>query len=163
MTGETAIIGTFSSFATAIMAMVDGAVAVPIRRSTFSSSMSLRALRVAAEGSEPSSSWISLIFSPLTSLLYSTAAWMPRPYGMPIEAPGPLSDVTNPIVMSACAVEAAMRPPMSAVKLNIILRIAFPLVENSRDLSEMSAWIEVGPARSMPQLSSKPGAGMIAA
>ena len=124
--------------------------------------MSLRALRVAAEGSEPSSSWISLIFSPLTSLLYSMAAWMPRPYGMPIEAPGPLSDVTNPIVMSACAVEAATRPPMRAVKLNI-LRIAFPLVENSRDLSEMSAWIEVGPARSMPQLSPKPGAGMIPA
>ena len=142
--------------------MVDGVVAVPIRRSTFSSSISLRALRVAADGSEPSSSWISLIFSPLTSFLYSMAAWMPRPYGMPIEEPGALSDVTNPIVMSACAVEAATRPPMSAVKLNI-LRIAFPLVEISRDLSEMSAWIEVGPARSMPQLSSKPDAGMIAA
>jgi hypothetical protein len=27
----------------------------------------------------------------------------------------------------------------------------------------MSAWIEVGPARSMPQLSPKPGAGMIPA
>src|SRR5918992_359591 len=140
ITGETAIIGTFSSVATAIIAMVDGAVAVPIRRSTFSSSISLRALRVAAEGSEPSSSWISLIFSPLTSFLYSMAAWMPRPYGMPIEEPGPLSDVTKPIVMSACAVDAATRPPMRAVKLNI-LRIAFPLVENSRDLSEMSAWI----------------------
>src|SRR5262245_39681625 len=142
--------------------MVDGAVAVPIRRSTFSSSISLRALRVAAEGSEPSSSWISLIFSPLTSLLYSIAAWMPRPYGMPIEEPGPLSDVTNPIVISACAVEAATRPPMSAVKLNI-LRIAFPLVEISRDLSEMSAWIEVGPARSMPRLSPKAGVGLVPA
>jgi hypothetical protein len=43
------------------------------------------------------------------------------------------------------------------------LRIAFPLVENSRDLSEMSAWIEVGPARSMPQLLPKAGAGMIPA
>jgi hypothetical protein len=51
---------------------------------------------------------------------------------------------------------------MSAVKLNI-LRIAFPLVENSRDLSEMSAWIEVGPARSMPQLLSKAGAGLVPA
>src|SRR3954463_868167 len=162
VSGETAIIGTFNSVATAIIAMVDGVVAVPIRRSTFSSSISLRALRVAAEGSEPSSSWISLIFSPLTSLLYSMAAWMPRPYGMPIEEPGPLSEVTNPIVISACAVEAATRLPMRAVKLNI-LRIAFPLVENSRDLSEMSAWIEVGPARSMPRLSPKPGAGMIPA
>jgi hypothetical protein len=38
------------------------------------------------------------------------------------------------------------------------LRIAFPLVDNSRDLSEMSAWIEVGPARSMPQLPLRLGA-----
>jgi hypothetical protein len=41
------------------------------------------------------------------------------------------------------------------------LRIAFPLVENSRDLSEMSAWIEVGPARSMPQLLPKTGVGLV--
>ncbi len=69
--GETAIIGVFNSLAIAAMAMVEGAVAVPIRRSTFSSSTSLRALRVADDGSEPSSSWISLIFSPPTSLRYS--------------------------------------------------------------------------------------------
>ena len=118
------------------MAMVEGAVAVPISTSTFSSSISLRALRVAAEGSDPSSSWISRIFSPLTSFLYSTAAAMPRPYGMPIEEPFPLSDVTKPIVMSACAVEAAMTPATSAVKLKI-LRIAFPFVVNSREVSEM--------------------------
>ncbi|MFB9269844.1 hypothetical protein ACFFWD_43135 [Bradyrhizobium erythrophlei] len=37
---------------------------------------------------------------------------------------------------------------MSAVKLNI-LRIAFPLVENRRYLSEMSTWVEVGPTRSI--------------
>jgi hypothetical protein len=44
------------------------------------------------------------------------------------------------------------------------LRIAFPLVENSRDLSEMMlAWIEVGPVRSMPLLPLKPGAGVVAA
>jgi hypothetical protein len=78
---------------------------------------------------------------------------------MPIDEPGPLSDVTNPIVISACAAEAATRLPTSAVKLNI-LRIAFPLVENSRDLSEMSAWIEVGPAQSMPLLPLRPGAGV---
>src|SRR3569833_683642 len=81
---------------------------------------------------------------------------------MPIEEPGPLSEVTKPTVMSACAVEAATRPPMRAVKPNI-LRIAFPLVENSRDLSEMSAWIEVGPARSMPQLPSEADAGLVSA
>ncbi len=69
--GETAIIGTFSSLATAAMAMVDGAVAVPISRSTFSSSTSLRALRVAADGSEPSSSWIRRMVSPLMVFLYS--------------------------------------------------------------------------------------------
>src|SRR5882757_9276115 len=76
---------------------------------------------------------------------------------MPIEEPGPLSDVTKPIVISACAVEAATRPPKSAAKLKI-LRIAFPLVENSRHLSEMSGWIEVGPARPGPQLPQRPGA-----
>jgi len=37
------------------------------------------------------------------------------------------------------------------------------LVEKSRDLSEMSAWIEVGPARSMPQLPLKAGAGLVVA
>ena len=66
--GEIAIIGTFSSLATATMAIVEGAVAVPISRSTLFSSTSLRALRVAADGSEPSSSWISLIFSAPTLL-----------------------------------------------------------------------------------------------
>jgi hypothetical protein len=35
------------------------------------------------------------------------------------------------------------------------------LVENSRDLSEMSAWIEVGPARSMPQLPPKTGVDLV--
>ena len=54
--GETAIIGTLSSVATAVIAMVPGAVAVPMRRSTFSSSISLRALRAEVDGSEPSSS-----------------------------------------------------------------------------------------------------------
>jgi hypothetical protein len=43
------------------------------------------------------------------------------------------------------------------------LRIAFPLVEISRDLSEISAWIEVGPARSMPQLLPKADAGLVPA
>jgi pimeloyl-ACP methyl ester carboxylesterase len=51
---------------------------------------------------------------------------------------------------------------MRAVKPNI-LRIAFPLVENSRDLSEMSAWIEAGPARSMLQLTPEAGAGSVPA
>ena len=69
--GEIAIMGTLSSLATATIAMVDGAVAVPISTSTFSSSTSLRALRVAAEGSAPSSSWMSLIFLPSTVLAYS--------------------------------------------------------------------------------------------
>ena len=61
--GEIEIIGTLSSLATATMAMEEGAVAVPISRSTLFSSTSLRALRVAVDGSDPSSSWISLIFS----------------------------------------------------------------------------------------------------
>jgi hypothetical protein len=43
------------------------------------------------------------------------------------------------------------------------LRIAFPLVENIRDLSEKSAWIEVGPAQSMPLLQKQSGAGRAAA
>jgi hypothetical protein len=34
------------------------------------------------------------------------------------------------------------------------------MVENRRDLSEMSAWIEVGPVRSMPLLPKKSGAGL---
>jgi hypothetical protein len=37
------------------------------------------------------------------------------------------------------------------------------LVENSRDLSEMSAWIEVGRAQSMPLLPLRAGAGGVAA
>jgi hypothetical protein len=60
------------------MALVEAAVAVPISRSTLLSSTSLRALRVAADGSEPSSSWINLIFSAPTLLAYSMAAFMPR-------------------------------------------------------------------------------------
>ena len=76
--GEIAIIGTFSSLAIGTMALVEAAVEVPISRSTLFSSTSLRALRVAADGSEPSSSWISLIFSAPMLLAYSTAAFMPR-------------------------------------------------------------------------------------
>ena len=75
--GEIAIIGTCSSLATATMAMVEVACAEPISRSTCSSSTSLRAAREAAEGSEPSSRLISVIFSPPTSLWYSNAALMP--------------------------------------------------------------------------------------
>ena len=56
--------GTFSSLATAAIAIDEVEVAVPISTSTLSSSISLRASRVAAEGSEPSSSWISVTGSP---------------------------------------------------------------------------------------------------
>ena len=75
--GETAIMGTPSSFAIVAMAIVPGAVAVPIRMSTFSSSTSLRALRVVAAGSEPSSSWISVTVSLPILALYFRAAFMP--------------------------------------------------------------------------------------
>ena len=68
VTGEIAIIGTFNSFAIAIIAIVDGAVAVPMRMSTLFSSTSFRAFRVEADGSAPSSSSITVIFSPPTSL-----------------------------------------------------------------------------------------------
>ncbi|WKA29876.1 alpha/beta fold hydrolase [Bradyrhizobium roseum] len=43
------------------------------------------------------------------------------------------------------------------------MRIAFPLVENSRDLSEMSARIEVVPARPMLQLPPEAAAGLVPA
>jgi hypothetical protein len=42
-------------------------------------------------------------------------------------------------VMSACAVVAAMTPARSAAKLKV-LRIVFPFVENSRDVSETLSW-----------------------
>ena len=54
-----------------------GAVAVPMRKSTLSSSTSLRALRVAADGSEPSSSWISVTVSAPILPRYFCAAFMP--------------------------------------------------------------------------------------
>ena len=75
--GETAIMGTPSSLATVVIAIVPGAVAVPIRISTFSSSISLRALRVVAAGSEPSSSWITVTVSEPILLLYFCAAFIP--------------------------------------------------------------------------------------
>jgi len=109
--GEIEIIGTLSSLATATIAIEDGAVAVPISRSTLFSSTSLRALRVAVDGSEPSSSWIRLIFSSPTALAYSHAAFMPRSYSTPIEEPGPLSEVTNPTLISACAGPMASDTP----------------------------------------------------
>src|SRR5215831_18109722 len=54
-----------------------------------------------AEGSEASSSRISLI---LWTPIFSAYAWearIPFSYGIPIEAPGPLSEVTKPTVISA--------------------------------------------------------------
>ena len=65
--GETATIGTFISIAAVAIASVCGAPDVPIRKSTFSCSTSLRALRVDAAGSEPSSSWMTRTFSPSIS------------------------------------------------------------------------------------------------
>src|ERR1043165_6697692 len=67
--GEIEIIGTLSSLATATIAIDDGDVAVPISRSTLFSSTSLRALRVAVDGSDPS-----------TALAYAHAALIPRSY-----------------------------------------------------------------------------------
>ena len=130
MTGETAIIGTFSSVATASMAMVEGARCGADQKIDllFFDELARVAGRGRGIGAVVELDQLDLLAVDL--LLYSMAAWMPRPYGMPIEAPGPLSDVTNPIVMSACAVEAATRPPMSAVKLNI-LRIAFPWLKTA--------------------------------
>ncbi len=62
--GDTAIIGIFISMAAVAIASVWGAPDVPMRTSTFSCSTSLRALRADAVGSEPSSSWMTRIFSP---------------------------------------------------------------------------------------------------
>ena len=61
--GVSEIIGVFVSAATTAIAMVPGTPDVPISTSTFSSSTSLRALRVAADGSEASSRRISLMFT----------------------------------------------------------------------------------------------------
>src|ERR1700741_3509759 len=46
---------------------------------------------------------------------------------MPIDEPLPLSDVTKPMVMSACAAEAAKTPAKTASRLRF-LRIAFSSV-----------------------------------
>ena len=54
------ISGVFSSLATAATAMAPGTPEVPISTSTFSSFTSLRALRPATDGSEASSSTMSL-------------------------------------------------------------------------------------------------------
>jgi len=99
--GVSEIIGVLVSTATTIIAVVPGTPDVPISTSTFSSSTSLRASRVAAEGSEASSSRMSLIlWSPIFSA-YACPARIPFSYGIPIEAPGPLSEVTKPTVISA--------------------------------------------------------------
>ena len=65
--GVSAISGTWLSCATAPIAIDDGTPAEPIRRSTLSSSISLRALRAAVAGSEASSSTISCTLRPAIS------------------------------------------------------------------------------------------------
>ena len=55
-TGEMVMHGTFSSWHTAVMAIEDGVEPEPISTSTLSCSISLRALRVAVDGSVASSS-----------------------------------------------------------------------------------------------------------
>jgi hypothetical protein len=60
--GVSEMIGVLVSAATTAIATVPGTPDVPISTSTFSSSTSLRALRVAADGSEAPSSRISLMF-----------------------------------------------------------------------------------------------------
>jgi uncharacterized protein YfiM (DUF2279 family) len=59
------------------MAEVEGVLDVPIRRSTFSSSISFAALRAAVDGSEASSSWMIRIFSYPTALAKAAAAAIP--------------------------------------------------------------------------------------
>jgi hypothetical protein len=68
LTGETPMNGTFNSLATESMALVPGALDVPIMISTWSCWTSLRAFCVAAEGSDPSSNLISLIATSPTLL-----------------------------------------------------------------------------------------------
>ena len=75
--GEIDTNGTFCSPATAAIATDPGSPDVPINMSTLSSSTSLRALRVDADGSPPSSSWTSLILWPSIVSRYAIAAAMP--------------------------------------------------------------------------------------
>ena len=65
------------SRATAAMASAPGEPAVPMMTSTLSSSINLRALRAAVEGSEASSSWMTWILRPASSDLYASAALIP--------------------------------------------------------------------------------------
>src|SRR6218665_1326893 len=62
--GVRPIMGVFASLPTCAMAMAAGTPEVPISKSTFSSSISLRALRPALLGSEPSSSTMSWTLRP---------------------------------------------------------------------------------------------------
>ena len=75
--GVNEIIGVLVSAATTTIAIVPGTPDVPISTSTFSSSTSLRALRVAADGSEASSSRISLILWSPTLSAYAYPARTP--------------------------------------------------------------------------------------
>jgi hypothetical protein len=65
--GVRPIIGVFASLPTCAIAMAAGTPEVPMSTSTFSSSISLRALRPAVVGSEPSSSTMSCTLRPFTS------------------------------------------------------------------------------------------------
>ena len=67
--GVSPIIGVLVSFATCAIASADGTPDVPMITSHFSSWISLRALRPAALGSEPSSSTTSWILRPPISPL----------------------------------------------------------------------------------------------
>ncbi|CKT72471.1 Uncharacterised protein [Mycobacterium tuberculosis] len=59
--------GVLVSRATPAMAREPGAPAVPMMTSTLSSSISLRALRAAVDGSDASSSWMTCTLRPPTS------------------------------------------------------------------------------------------------
>ena len=63
------ISGVLVSRATAAIASAPGEPAVPMITSTLSSSISLRALRAAVDGSDASSNWTIVILRPATSAL----------------------------------------------------------------------------------------------
>src|SRR5215510_6262847 len=104
--GDRPIIGVLLSRPTCEIAIVAGTPDEPISTSTFSSSTSLRALRPALVGSEPSSSTISCTLRPLISGLYATAACIPLAYGTPSDELGPDSDTLKPTLRSAAIAEA---------------------------------------------------------
>ena len=131
------IIGTFFSAATSISAIEAGVVLLPMRASTLSSSISLRALATALVLSAASSSTIHSTFCPAISLGNNAIELR---CGTPRLAAGPVVEIVTPILICARADNGAESGAITQAARSSVARRRFMVRSPRCFLVEQVVW-----------------------